>query len=177
MTNAELAELNSKRRIFQIGFLVYDVEKAMQKWVDLFNVGPWTVAELNDRNCRGCIENGEPSTEPFRFICACAMIGDIQIELIQPICGVSIYEEYMEKHGESMHHMKEFIQDDKIEGTVQEFAGKGLKVTRQGRFLEDIHIYIDTLKDLGFQLELGNCANVSVTEDMYYVYPREGEKS
>ena len=173
MTNAELMELNSKRRIFQIGFLVYDIEKSIKKWVDLFNVGPWTVIELNDKNCRNCIEGGQPSTEPFRFIVAVAMFGEVQIELMQPIYGVSIYEEYMKKHGESMHHMKEYIPDDKIDEAVKEYADKGLGVTRQGHFLEDIHIYIDTINELGFQLELGNCPDLEMTDDMFYIYPRE----
>ena len=173
MTNAELTELNKKRRIFQIGFLVYDIEKSMKKWVDTFNVGPWLVAELNDENCNDVIENGEPSTKPFRFITAVAMFGEIQLELIQPLHGVSIYEEYMEKHGESIHHIKEYIAEDKIEGVAQEYVDKGLRVIRQGHFIEDIHIYIDTLGELGFQLELGNCPEVTLTEDMYYIYPRE----
>ena len=45
MTNNELKELNSKRRIYQIAFLVYDVEKTMQKWIDLMHVEPWIVVE------------------------------------------------------------------------------------------------------------------------------------
>ena len=173
MTNAELMDFNSKRRIYQIGFLVYDIEKSMQKWVDLFNVGPWTVIELNDQNCRNCIENGEPSTAPFRFIVAVAMFGEVQIELMQPIYGISIYEEYMKKHGESMHHMKEYIPDEKMDDAVKSYEEKGLRVIRQGHFIEDIHIYIDTLNDLGFQLELGNCPEITMSDDMFYIFPRE----
>ena len=173
MTNAELTELNSKRRIHQLGFLVYDIEKSMDKWINLFNVGPWTVLELNSENCRNCIENGEPSNKEFKFACAVTKFGDIQIELIQPFYGVSIYEEYMKKHGESMHHFKEYIPDEKIDDAVKEYTDKGLRVIRQGHYLADIHVYIDTLDDLGFQLELGNCPDLELTEDMYYIYPCE----
>ena len=173
MTNAELLEHNKKRRIFQIGFVVSDIEKSMQNWVDVLDVGPWTVIELNDKNCRNCIENGEPSTEPFKFIVAVAMFGEVQIELMQPFYGVQIYKDFLEKHGDGLQHFKEFIPDDKIEGKVKEYAEKDLGVIRQGYFLEDIHIYLDTLKDFGFHLELGNCPDLEMSDDMFYIYPRE----
>ena len=174
MTNAELTELNSKRRIHQIGFIVKDIEKAMQKWLDVLNVGPWTVIELNDKNCRNCIENGEPSTAPFKFVVAVAMFGEVQIELMQPFYGVKIYQDFLDKHGEGLQHFKEFIPEDKMEETVKGYADKGLGVIRQGYFLEDIHIYLDTLKDFGFHLELGNCPDLEMSDDMFYIYPREG---
>jgi len=173
MTNAELSELNKKRRIFQIAFLVYDVEKSMQKWIDLLNVGPWLVVEMNEKNCKNVIEKGKPSTEPFKFYSACTMMGDTQIELIQPVFGVSAYEEYMKNHGESLHHIKEYIPDAQIEEETRKYGEKGLNVIRQGHYVEDIHIYLNTLSELGFQLELGNCPKVTLTEDMYYMYPRE----
>ena len=173
MTNNELKELNSKRKIYQIAFLVYDVEKSMQKWVDLMKVGPWLVVEMNEKNCKNVIENGKPSTEPFKFYSACTMMGDIQIELIQPVYGVSLYEEYMKKHGESLHHIKEYIPDDRLDEETKEYVAKGINVIRQGHFVEDIHIYLDTLGELGFQLELGNCPKVTLTEDMFYMYPHE----
>ena len=175
MTNLELKELNSKRRIYQIAFLVYDVEKSMQKWVDLLKIGPWLVVEMNEKNCKNVIENGSPSTEPFKFYSACAMVGEIQIELIQPVFGVSVYEEFMEKHGEGLHHIKEYIPDDQLDETIKNYGEKNLNIIRQGHFVEDIHIYLNTMNELGFQLELGNCPKVTLTEDMFYMYPPESD--
>ena len=173
MTNAELLEFNSKRKIFQIGFLVSDLEKSMKNWVEMFNVGPWTVMEFNDQNCSNVIEKGQPSTEPFKFVIALAMFGDIQLELMQPIYGIAIYDEYIKKCGDNMHHIKEYIPTEKIDGVVEEYEKKGLKVTRKGQFETDIHIYMDTLEEFGFQLELGNCPDIEVPDDMFYIYPRE----
>jgi len=172
-TNAELAELNARRKIGQIAFLVHDVEKAMKKWVDLLNIGPWNVLVMDHNICTNVIENGQPSDKEFKFICAVTMVGDIQIELIEPCYGVELYENWLKENGEGLHHFKEYIPNERIAETVKEYAEKGMPVIRGGHYLEDIHLYIDSLSQLGFQLELGNCAECSITEDMYYVFPRE----
>lgn len=177
MTNAELTEHNRKRRIYQIAFLVNDLEGAMKKWVELLQVGPWLVVEMNEKICKGVIEQGRPSTAPFRFHCATAMLGDIQIELIKHDFGVAAYEQWQARHGEGLHHIKEMIPDDRIDQVTAEFAEWGMPLIRAGHFLEDDHRYPDTIPLLGFQLELGNCVEVkSLTPDMYYIYPPEKEK-
>jgi hypothetical protein len=173
MTNAELTEFNKNRKIRQIAFLVYDVEKAMRKFVDLLDIGPWTVLVMDDIICTGVIEKGQPSSEPFKFYCAVTMIGETQIELIQPCYGVAAYTEWMEKHGEGLHHIKEQVSDETIEDAVKKYEAKGMKITRAGHYLEDDHRYLDSLGTLGFQYEIGNCADCSITEDMYYIFPRE----
>ena len=173
MTNAGLTELNKQREIHQIAFLVYDVEKSMRKFVDLLDIGPWTVLTMDEKTCTGVIENGKPSNEPFKFYCAVTMIGKIQIELIQPCYGVKAYEKWLENHGEGLHHIKEYIPDELIETVVKKYEAKGMPVTRAAHYLEDDHRYIESINMLGFQYEIGNCAKCSITEDMYYIFPRE----
>ena len=173
LTNTELTELNKQRKIHQIAFLVYDAEETMQKWVDLLDIGPWLVLVMSDETCTDVIENGQASDRKFKFICAATMVGETQIELIQPCYGVEVYENWMNKHGEGLHHIKEYIPNEKLDAAVKNYEEKGMPLIRGGHYLEDIHLYIDSMDKLGFQLEIGNCADISLTEDMYYIFPRE----
>ena len=39
------------------------------------------------------------------FIAAIASVGDVELELIQPLCGESLYAEHLAQHGEGLHHV------------------------------------------------------------------------
>lgn len=173
----ELMELNRHRRFYQIAFLVEDLEGTMKKWVEMLRIGPWLIIEMNEKNCTRVIERGKPSTAPFRFFCATAMVGEIQIELIKPVFGVEAYERWLKKHGPGPHHIKEMVPDDRIDRVAEEFAERGMPITRAGHFFEDDHRYPETMEQLGFQYELGNCVPVtSLTEEMIRWYPPKTKK-
>ena len=70
------------------------------------------------------------------------------------------------------HYIKS-IPNEKLDAAVKNYEEKGMPLIRGGHYLEDIHLYIDSMDKLGFQLEIGNCADISLTEDMYYIFPRE----
>ncbi|MDD3155337.1 MAG: hypothetical protein PHS41_10750, partial [Victivallaceae bacterium] len=107
-----------------------------------------------------------------QFFCATAMVGEMQIELIKPVFGVEAYDRWMKLHGPGPHHIKGCVPDGLIDKVAEEFAARGLPITRQGRFFEDDHRYPDTIEALGFQYELGNCVPVtSLTEEMVRWYP------
>jgi methylmalonyl-CoA/ethylmalonyl-CoA epimerase len=53
--------------------------------------------------------DGKRVTEPFKFLIGISWIGEIQVELIQPVYGPMIYEAFIQKHGEGLHHFKERI--------------------------------------------------------------------
>jgi len=176
MTNAQMAELNKNRKIHQIAFLVRDAEATMQKWVDNLGIGPWTVLVMDNSTCTNVIdglENDRPFDKPFKFICAVTNVGDNQIEIIQPCYGVEIYEKWLEEHGDGLHHIKELVPNERLAETVKNYEEKGMPLTRGGHYYEDIHLYLDSIDTLGFQYEIGNCADCTIPEDKMYIFPRE----
>jgi len=112
-------------------------------------------------------------TEPFKFLIGISWIGDMQLELIEPVYGPTIYEAFIQKHGEGLHHIKERIADDAMEGVVQEYRDKGIGVTQTGQFETDFHYYLNTEPRLDFIYELGNCPKLELTADKYWTYPPE----
>jgi methylmalonyl-CoA/ethylmalonyl-CoA epimerase len=173
MNNEELRALNQKRKIYQIAWVTRDLEKSMKAWVDNLKIGPWTVLTFTNQSLKYLKVDDKTVTEPFKFLIGISWIGDMQLELIEPVYGPTIYEAFIQKHGEGLHHIKERIGDDAIEGVVQEYRDKGIGVTQTGQFETDFHYYLDTEPKLDFIYELGNCPILQLTSDKFSTYPSE----
>ena len=126
MTNEELRALNKNREIQQIAWLTRDLEKSMQAWIDVLRVGPWRVFSFTDKTVKNLKVGGRLVEEPFEFRIGISSVGNMEIELIQPVRGPMIYEEYIQRRGEGLHHIKE-----KLAGRSVGQGGEGLRVARR----------------------------------------------
>jgi hypothetical protein len=92
----------------QIGYVVKDIEKAMDHWVKL-GVGPWFYKE--DVGSTEFNYYGKPSRIPKVSI-ALANSGDLQIELIQQRDDApSLYLDSLKKNGEIAQHIAYWTPD------------------------------------------------------------------
>jgi hypothetical protein len=171
MNNDELRELNKRRKIHQLAWVTRDLEKSMKAWVDNLKVGPWTVLTFTEKTLKYLDVDGKRVTEPFKFLIGISWIGEIQVELIQPVYGPMIYEAFIQKHGEGLHHFKERVSQDDIDEVIKEYKEKGIEVTQTGQFREDFHYYLNTEPKLDFVLELGNCPLLNLPKDEFPTYP------
>jgi hypothetical protein len=174
MSNEELLEHNKHRRIYQIAWVTWDLEKAMKAWVENLKVGPWRVYTFTDETVKNLQVDGQPVTEPFKFLIAISWIGDTEVEIIQPVYGPTIYEKFLREKGEGLHHIKERIADERIAGEVADYAANGIGVMQTGQFFRDVHYYLDTAERVSFIYELGNCPVQDLPPDMFYLYPQQG---
>lgn len=113
-----LRRANSRRQILQIGYIARDINRVMRTLYKCLRMGPWTVATLNEKNTHDFAVNGKKVTGPFACKVATCMLGDIQMEIIQPVEGLEPLDAYLERHGEGCHHVKEKVSTD----TMMEFA-------------------------------------------------------
>jgi methylmalonyl-CoA/ethylmalonyl-CoA epimerase len=77
---------------------------------------------------------------------ALAQVGGVQFELVEHIDGDSIYKEFLDEHGEGIHHMN-FLVDD-VDQTVAEMAKERFPSLQSGRFMDGAYNYIDLQKPL-----------------------------
>ena len=77
---------------------------------------------------------------------------------MQPTGGYCIYDEFLEAHGEGLHHIKMYYAD--CEKAVADFTARGYPVMQSGRYDDDEHYYLDTEKDFGYVIELGNAGKM-----------------
>jgi hypothetical protein len=154
MNNEELRDYNKKRKIYQMAWVTRDLEKSMKAWVENLNIGPWTVLTFTDKSLKYLKVDDKNVTVPFKFLIALSWVGDMQLEIIQPVYGPTIYEAFIEKHGEGLHHVKEQIKDESIDAVLQEYCDKGIGVLQTGQFDIDVHYYLNTEPKLNFIYEL-----------------------
>ena len=64
-----------------------------------------------------------------------------------------------------MHHVKLYYAD--CAKAVADFERRGYPVTQSGKFDEDWHAYLDTEKDFGYVIELGNAGKIRPAERRY----------
>jgi hypothetical protein len=142
--------------IRQIALVVEDVDAAMEQYWSILGVGPWDVRHFTPETVRDFHVDGEPVTEEFDFICAVTWVGDVELELIQPIKGPNIYWDHLKRRGPGLHHVKDVMPDDRLAEAVASFESRGIRVMQTGWIDDDVHYYLDTEATLGMVYELGN---------------------
>ena len=145
----------------------------MRSWVDNLKIGPWQVLTFTNETAEYLMIDGKEVTEPFKFLVGITWLGDTQLELIQPVYGPTRYEDHLNRKGEGLHHIKEYIPDEQTEATLASYRAKGIAVTQTGKFDADYHYYLDTEPKLDFVLELGNCPVLDLPPEMFTMFPPE----
>jgi catechol 2,3-dioxygenase-like lactoylglutathione lyase family enzyme len=141
------------RRVTQVAMVVKDVEAtARHYWEDL-GIGPWNFYTLDPANTPQMTLRGIPVAHSFRA--AIAKLGDVALELIQPLDGESLYAEHLATHGEGLHHIA--LQVDDFEAAKIHLRSKGYAEVQAGRSLGVAsYVYFDTDKRLACITEFGS---------------------
>ena len=174
MNSEQLEKYNRNRKINQICYVTYDYKKTIENMCDLLNIGPWTIIAHCNQTTRGVKLNGKSVKDPFKFICAFAFMGDMQIEVIQPVSGMNPYTKFLEEKGPGIHHIKECIPDvGELMKTISEFEKKGSKVVFEGKYQEDLFFYLGTMDKFGSDYELGNSPIIESHPTLIGYYPEK----
>lgn len=152
-----LSKIAPNRRIGQIGFFTKDIFQAMRNWDMEHGVSDWILYEHTNERLQNVTIREGICEEQFRFYCACGtMNGGIQLELIQPVCGLPFYENFLREHGEGAHHMKEIVPGDHYEEVLDFYASQGMPVLFGAEYFGSKFYFIDSVSKLGILLEIGN---------------------
>ena len=79
-------------------------------------------------------------------------MGQLSLELIQPISEPSTWKEHLDTSGESVHHIAFRIKD--TDQVIQELNEVGIPVVQQGDYTGGRYTYLDGTAQLGVALEL-----------------------
>lgn len=139
------------KQLLQVCVLVNDLQKAMERYWNLFGIGPWRIYTfappfLTKTSLRG-------SERPYSMKLAVTQIGPVEWELVQPLEGPSIYEEFLAQKGEGLHHVA-FAVDD-FDQAVSALASEGISIQMGGTTQAgNSFAYMDTEKAIGAIVEL-----------------------
>ena len=135
-------------KIYQLGYVVADVEKAAKHYESALDIGPFTEPFIVPM--KKAVYNGRTVSTKIKTVFAKS--GDIQIELIQPLDGENPYKEWLVSRGDGIHHLG-FKVDD-IDQAKAELAKKGMEPFFSADLVIMKFAYYDTAELGGLALEL-----------------------
>jgi methylmalonyl-CoA/ethylmalonyl-CoA epimerase len=137
------------RNVYQIGFVVPDIHKAMGFFKDKLGVPEFLFIEkpeLQDETYLG-------KSAPLRLHLAFGWCGDTQVELVQPIAGVSTYSKFLDHNPQGgMHHYG--IEVANYAHGVKDMETRGFTLIQSGRHNETRFGYFDTTGVIGTLTEV-----------------------
>ena len=133
--------------IIQVGILVRDVEETARKLEKLIGIGPFQILEPEYRDLTF---RGKPAR--FKIRIGLAKAGPIQVELMQPLSGETIYDEYAERKGYGLHHVA--IRAENMEQSINDMKARGFDVIQSGNRPGVKWAYLDTENETGVIFEL-----------------------
>ena len=140
------------KRLVQIGIVVADLNRTTQLLTALFGIGPFRLVEWPDRAESKYYYRGVE--EDIRIRQAFVGLGDVEVELIQPVEGRSGYGDFLGQAGGGIHHILFEVSD--IDPVIQELAKSGVTVLQSGTGIRPGTRWalLDTREMLGFYVEL-----------------------
>ena len=140
------------KRLVQIGIVVADRDQTTRLLTSLFGIGPFRLVEWPDRAESKYYYRG--AEEHIRIRQAFVQLGDVEVELIQPLEGRSGYSDFLDQTGGGIHHVLFEVSD--IDPVIQELAKSGVTVLQSGTGLRPgtRWVLLDTREMLGFYVEL-----------------------
>ena len=138
--------------IFQIGFVVRDLDAALERHTRVLGGAPWRCWTFSAAIHREAVYRGAPTEFSVRL----ALNGTSpQFELIEPVSGRGVHGEWLDEHGEGFHHLGVIV--DSVEAATQRMAVVGYEAVQVGRGFgadgDGVYAYFDTACDLGYLVE------------------------
>jgi len=134
-----------------VGIVVHDLDKSMENYQNAFGIGPWGIMNIDPSIFSDMTYHGRPVQHRFRA--AFAMVGPLQLELIQPVEGDNIFSDFLKEHGEGLHHLGHFRVGN-LDAAIETFEKAGFPCLQSGRYPGGGYAFMDTVKALGVIIEL-----------------------
>lgn len=135
----------------QIGFVVKDIDRAIEYYEKTVGLGPFIRSDRDIQIEFEFIEYRGKKVDS-RWIMAFASLAPVELELVQPLSGPTIYNEFFQGGGEGLHHLGFDVKD--IEARVERYQSMGIQIIQQGRTKTGGFAYLDTKKIAGTIFEL-----------------------
>ena len=141
------------RPVGQIGIVVRDIDRALDMYIGMWGLKGWNGFVYSSDNVRSLSYLGEPADYRMKVAWTGA---NPQIELVQSLGGPNIYEDWLERRGEGLHHLGIMVDSIATEVEGKQDAGYQILQAGFGHGLDGDggFAYIDTEPELGVIIEL-----------------------
>jgi catechol 2,3-dioxygenase-like lactoylglutathione lyase family enzyme len=114
--------------VVHVGWVVKDLDRVVNYWekLGLKNIRRYAAQEFPDVTYRG-------KKTSLSMKMASGHIGSVEIEWIQPVKGTSVYNEFLQRHGDGVHHLAYAVASlEQLNEQIKYFNSKGVAVVQSG---------------------------------------------
>ena len=146
MTSSSLGD----NKAMQIGLVVENIDDAVKAWSLLLGGDPPTIIITDTVDIAHTRYQDRPT--PAQAKLAFFDLGQVTLELIQPIGEPSTWNDQLVAHGPSLHHIA--FEINGMEKHIRGLAKHGLQLIQQGDYTGGRYAYMDGQKRFGTVIEL-----------------------
>lgn len=136
--------------VAQIAIVVHDIEEACKRWAQILGQPVPNVIITQPGNEVNMTYRGQPSNAQAKL--AFFNLGQVQLELIEPVGEPSTWKEALDKNGESVHHIAFWTED--MQASADFLKQHGIPLVQRGDMRKGQYAYFDAQQQLGVQIEL-----------------------
>ncbi|MCL6625290.1 VOC family protein [Alicyclobacillus shizuokensis] len=136
--------------VTQIGIIVKDIDKTSEAFADFLGVDKpqWRLTDGHDvarTRLRGEATDARAKLAFFH-------VGSVDIELIEPVGGPSTWKEFLDEHGEGVHHIAFIVKD--MHQKIQDLEQIRIPLIQSGEYVGGRYAYMDASESLKVIIEL-----------------------
>lgn len=136
--------------VVQVGIVVHDIEAKARAWSDILGL-PMPKISITDTVDKAQTQHqGQPTNARARL--AFFHMGQVDIELIEPVGEPSTWRDHLDQHGEGLHHLAFRIKG--MNEKVAYLAGHDIPLVQRGEYTGGRYAYVAGSAQLGVILEL-----------------------
>ena len=117
------------RSVDQVAIVVWDLDRALGRSRPQLGIGPWDVGTYGPNRRSRLTFRGHDHPDMLKL--GLASVGPTMYELIESVSGPSIYDEFLQKRGEGLHHFG-YVVDD-IDQAIAPTESRGYVLLQSGR--------------------------------------------
>jgi len=141
-----------KSGFIQINIVVADIQKAAAKWAEILGIEKPPIVERHLEGGENYTYRGKPVSCDL-LVCDIDM-GNFILELHQPNGGESSFQEFLDKHGNGVHHIG-FEVGNRRDAVIADLKEAGLDTDRTlGIYPGSSWTIVDGEDDLGVNLNI-----------------------
>ena len=134
--NNNASEEPMLKEIHHLGIVVRDIEKKVQYFTEKLGI-PFKISTMEHSGTL----HGEPMK--YKAKIAFAKIGSLTLELLQTVEGNTVFEEFLNEHGEGIHHIS-VLSKEPLDVEIEKCRKRGIKILQIDRLApEQGTVYMD----------------------------------
>ena len=136
--------------VTQVGIIVRDIEAKARAWSQILGL-PMPEIKVTDTVDQAQTEYDGRRT-PARAKLAFFHLGQVDLELIEPIGEPSTWKDQLDQHGDSLHHIA--FQVKGMREKLAYLGASGVPLVQRGEYTGGRYAYVDGAAQLGCIVEL-----------------------